>query len=451
MTTVVIGGGLAGLYLVSELSKRGDVVCLEASDRCGGRIRSVYDDKDVLLYESGPWRVPETHRRARRLFRRHGVPLGPLRTPTLPKVTMPSVVAGLSVWDVNALRSGSPHEADRRDLATGYADQTHCASGSAPYTTGATRYFVAPDGFSSLVETMARDHDVRYDHRVVDVHSEADGTYVLTVVRRDGHNSFTTTRMTASVLFVCVPPDACRDWDIFRKHATSVMCAVEPGELHHIYVKHRMPRCVHHREPASLLSQSVSSEYDNDWFQASYSGGRVARMWHNLSLSYPRVFTTRLAMEVSKLWKRRVSAEETRSHFWNVAFHHWRPVPNFDVQRAVRAAVCPSPHHLPNVYIAGEAFSSHQAWMEGALETAELALNAHLSQRGSLVPPSSIKGGPHVYVEGHLLHVKEWAKVHPGGEHALRNHHGEDVTDLMKHIHHSPHAWAVVHSLKRPL
>jgi hypothetical protein len=53
-----------------------------------------------------------------------------------------------------------------------------------------------------------------------------------------------------------------------------------------------------------------------------------------------------------------------------------------------------------------------------------------------------------VRVEGHRVAVGDWAKVHPGGAAAIRNHLGEEVSSLMKHMGHSAHAWAVVHSLK---
>lgn len=429
-------------------------------------MRSVYDETDGrLLYEAGPWRIPENHTRVLGLFREHSIPLGPLRTPTLSKSEMPTPVPGLTVWDVNALRHG-PSKADEMDLRTGYADQTHCASGSAPYTTTASRYCIAHDGFSALVSALQKEQDVRLGHRVVDVTcSDGDGTmvqgtnpYAVRVRRRLGHNSFEDITLYATKLVVCVPPGACRDWTIFAASARSVMNAVEEGELHHIYARRRVPSFRHYRSWKSLLGQSISSQYENEWFQASYSGGRVARLWHNLRLSDPDRFRRRLSEEVSRLWGRRVDVtndHDVRCHFWETAFHHWRAVPGFDLAHAVRSAVRPSPHLLPNVYLAGEAFSSHQAWMEGALETAEMAREALLSdEEATLWRVVSRDGGGNdpsrlaVRVEGHVLDVTEWAKVHPGSEAALRNHNGEDVTDLMHHIGHSPHAWAVVHSLK---
>lgn len=457
-TTIVVGAGLSGLWLTSELERMGATrpVCLEASNACGGRIRSVFSRQEgekKLLYEAGPWRIPETHTRVLRLFRAHSISLGPLRTPTLPHNRIPAVTPGLSMWDVNALEHG-PVAADRADLETGYADQTHCASGSAPYTTHALRYFVAHKGFSALVDSLQAGLDVRLDHRVVDVTSEGQG-YKVHILSRTGHNTFQRVDMHADALFVCVPPAVCRTWAIFDAHAKSVMSAVEQGPLHHIYMRAPMTCCTHHRHADSLVGQTISTQYDNEWFQASYSGGRIARLWHHLALSQPTRFRERLCAEVSRIWKRRVRGEEVQiqSHFWQAAFHFWKPVPQFELARAVRAAVRPSPHMLPHVFLAGEAFSSFQAWMEGALETAELALAAYradlLHDHDDDGKEDPLRGAGIVFVEGYPIDTTIWAKVHPGGAMALKAHEGEDVTHLMRHIQHSAHAWAVVHSLKR--
>lgn len=446
---LVVGAGLAGLVLARALSRRGhSVAVLEASPRPGGRIRTVYEDDARIAYESGPWRVPETHARVRALFEEMGVALAPMETPPLKHpAAATAVMPGLTTWDVHALAARNPLVADERDLGTGYADETHSASGSAPYQAAeATTFFVAPGGFSRLVARLAEDLRVSFDHRVVDVTRTPEGTYQVTVSVRTGHNDFRQTTKTCNTLFVCVPPRAFRAWTILRKHARSVACAVEEGALHHVYVASpEAPRGVHQQHP--LLGQVVSSQYaHSDWFQASYSGGRLARFWHHLRMASPSEYWATLRDELRRSMGLAVSSEaRERSHYWPAAYHVWRPVVGFDLARAVLAAVKPNPERLPGVYVAGEAFSSHQAWMEGALETAELAL---ASFDGRISPRCAVPTDEWVRVEGHFVDVREWMGRHPGGVGPLQNHLGEDVTDLMSHVGHSDHAWATVHSLK---
>ena len=109
------------------------------------------------------------------------------------------------------------------------------------------------------------------------------------------------------------------------------------------------------------------------------------------------------------------------------------------------AAVRVNPQWLPNVFLAGEAWSSQQAWIEGALETAEHAVHAFLIP---YVPHSPRNSHPWMIVDGWVVDVEPWIDSHPGGANAIRAHLREDVTELMHHIGHSDTAWATAHALK---
>lgn len=444
---------MAGLRVAQLLGPQTpEVILLEARSFPGGRVRSVYEKDGSLAYEAGPWRVGSSHERVRSLCKTFHVDLIPAPTPPLRKAKrVAPKTPGLSTWDVHALHSGSAAGADAADLETGYADQTHSASGSAPYevTRGST-FSVAPAGLQALVGQLAEaatqaGADLRWNHVVEDVQERTDGRYDVHVRIRDGHNSFRSQTLRCDDLFICVPPGSCRAWTALQNHARCVLSSVEPGELHHIYARGNdtVPRGMHVVKD-DLLGQTVSSQYAHSpWFQASYSGGRVARFWHNLFLAYPKIVPDILRSRLDK------NVKDFRSHFWPVAFHRWRPVPGFDLTSSVRKAVRANAVKLPRVYIAGEAFSSHQAWMEGSLETAELAVRAWVSDRQWVEPilPRKRKNLNVVLVEGRSIPVNEWMAVHPGGSAPLQNHLGEDVTELMRQMDHSDHAWAVAFSL----
>lgn len=435
---IIVGAGIAGLYLAKRLENEGTIV-LETRNMYGGRVRSEYDTSGRLLYEAGPWRVPENHHRTRALFAEYDITLRPLATPTVPHGPPSEKMAGMANWDVHALQGG-PDYADKLDRATGYADQSSSASGSSPYTTTSRQFFVAPKGFSHLIEELASNTDIRLQHRVVNV-TARNGIYVVECTVRTGHNSFVTRTFETTSLYVCVPPGACKNWTIFKTWAKSVMHSVVEGPLHHIYTNDKNHPKNRHTKTDDMLAQSISTQYENEWFQISYSGGRVARFWNNLKLSYPIIFAEKLKEYLFEKWQHKLADDaKIKSHFWPVALHQWVPVPLFDVERAMRKAIRPNPVHLPNVFLAGEAFSSHQAWMEGALETVDLLFEEEHED--------AFRSSNVVYVEGVPIDVSKWIERHPGGFFALKNHLDEDVTLLMKQIRHSPHAWAVVHSLK---
>jgi monoamine oxidase len=439
---VVVGGGLAGLHIARSLTNTGHTVhVFESRKTPGGRIHT----DDERQYEAGPWRVARTHLRVIRLLSEMGIVLLPVSTPTPAYGEGPEPVPGLSIWDVSALQTRDPLKADKVDLSTSYADETHAASGSAPYATNTKEYYYAPEGFSRLPERLADGLDMHYDHRVVDVTKQG-SKYEVTTSHRGKGNTFSTFVVKCKTLFVCVPPSACKEWTIFREHARSTMNAVMDGQLHHIYAEdERFPRNHHALHPHSLLSQTISSQFESsDYFQISYTGGRVANFWQHLKLQSPTTFFKLLKDELKRVMGFRLASNaDIRSHHWPVGYHAWRTVPDFDLQKSVNLSIEPSPRLLPNVYIAGEAFSSHQAWMEGALETADLALERFHNPK-----PLRALRETDTTVDGCVVNVTKWMHVHPGGKGAISNYKGQDLSGLLSHIGHSTHAWAVAHSLK---
>lgn len=440
MHIVIIGAGLAGLCCADALRREGHrPVVLEARPVVGGRVRSARDDRGRVIYEQGPWRIPEQHARVLALCRRLRIRLVPLRTPTVKPPEEPDAVPGLSIWDVHAASSQSVASADLHDLATGYAGQTRSASGSSPYTaTGSSNFFVAPEGFDQIAAALAQSVHPQLDVRVHDLVRE-DGAYTVHAVRRRGDH-FASFSLRADAVFVCVPPSQSARWRAMQAHARPVLDAVEPGCLNHIYARGSVG-AVHARTASGLLQQTIGDQYGCGWFQASYSAGRVAEFWFRLFL----IGRDAASELLSFLLGFRVS--QPRVHFWREAYHQWRPAPAFDLREAVAKAVQPHPIRLPQLYMCGEAFSSHQAWMEGALETAELATDAFLRRKRT---PRRSKRSDEICYDARIIDVSEFQKVHPGGARAIADHLSDaDIKPLMEHIGHSKVAHAAILHLQR--
>ena len=77
----IVGGGLAGLEVARRV--HGRAILYEASSRMGGRIQTILDPHGVVMYESGPWRVPHDHLRVRALFAEFHKQLIPMSTRAL--------------------------------------------------------------------------------------------------------------------------------------------------------------------------------------------------------------------------------------------------------------------------------------------------------------------------------------------------------------------------------
>lgn len=457
MYIVVVGAGLAGLRVAAALRTRGHrVKVLERAQRAGGRVRSVYDaSTKELEYEAGPWRVPSKHVRVRTLCSELGIALEPLRSPPPPLTSPPPSANGLSIWGTYALQARDPLLADAHDLDTGYADETRAASGTNPYMTDSDEFYVAPSGFTAIVHGMTSRLDgagccIDYETRVVNVRRK-NGRYHIEA-RRRSDDRYDSVFYRADVLVVCVPPAACREWDIMRAHARPVMSAIAPACLNHIYVREPSLRNVsfHTRDARSLLAQSIGDAYGSGWFQLSYSGGRVARLWYNLFLSHPLRYMQVLA---SEMWARvgghrPLQRTNVRMHFWEHAYHYWVPAPGFDLSRAVDFAREPHPFKLPNLYLAGEAYSAEQAWMEGALSTADAVVERILQTHRPTT--RAVDSSREVVLDGRILDVQAWMDVHPGGRRAIEAHMQDaDIDELFRHIHATDSAWAFALSMQR--
>ena len=70
----------------------------------------------------------------------------------------------------------------------------------------------------------------------------------------------------------------------------------------------------------------------------------------------------------------KIPITKIESFYWDQAIHYWKPKINFNLSEAIKHAVYPDPINLPNILIAGEAISGVQGWIEGALQTADMAV-----------------------------------------------------------------------------
>ena len=136
--------------------------------------------------------------------------------------------------------------------------------------------------------------------------------------------------------------------------------------------------------------------------QASYSAGRLAEFWHRLAVGDPARFQQLLG-------------PGAECCFWAEGVHRFRAAFGFPGHLAVaRACTHPNPKSLPHVLLVGEAWSAHQGWTEGALETVDWALDSLL--RG-VPPPEGPQEGPNFFhlEGGRCLDVSSWEARHPGG------------------------------------
>ena len=438
---VVIGGGIAGLKIASEIK---GCVLLERSYRLGGRIKTVKKDEKVL-YDAGPWRVHESHRRVLAhlsISKEHVIPFDP------PISKTGKEMKSMTLFDTIIYRKGL-NEALEKEKESGYFENFDTMGANYRHKKG--NYFRVPGGFQSLVDVLAKKCDpknLRMSHRVTDVErDDAKGKYIITCMVKKG-NSYSLKKYICRTLFICCPPRAARKWTICRAWLRAQLALVKSYPLNHIYVRGR-PAPKKHMITKNELSQIIPGNHSRDWFQASYTGGRLAQFWARLHIHDPKLFMKKLKRLLKAELGKDVSITDHRMHFWKHAVHMWNPGFKADVKEWVERCLVPHPIKLPNLFWAGEAFSSYQGWVEGALETSEKVLSKYRRATKDVGKYTiAFDKKKHLILDGRVLNPTKWKHVHPGSRKAIEAHIGEDISALFRHIDHSDDAWTHAFSIQ---
>jgi predicted NAD/FAD-dependent oxidoreductase len=140
---------------------------------------------------------------------------------------------------------------------------------------------------------------------------------------------------------------------------------------------------------------------------------------------------------------------------WTVGAGYWKP--HFD--RKIIMPKIIKPLKNDDIFICGENYSTHQAWVEGALETSNMVLDKLLTKKSTKkstkknpmvggkineytleeVAKHNTKKDAWITINGIVADITKWIPNHPGGDIIMRGV-GKDATNLFKQIGHSNNA-----------
>jgi hypothetical protein len=389
--TVIVGGGLAGLTVALELARRtqrGDSVCLlEREPVVGGRALT-YREQD-LQYEIGAGRNYKDHVRVNELVKRYNLKTFPITSesefqdapnPFLNMMTPilriletlpPNELANHTLHELipdtfNPLLSMYPYTSELRVLR---ADKALDAFRKEMGSTGAQDYYGLAEGIQTLAIRMKQDaHEqgaiIQTDFTVENVKRVRDELFEVTGNRQ--------TIQAKRVVFA-TDLDALRNFPIlkgspFLQHIQSApllrIYAVYPPNTDGTVWFTGKPK----RVTKGKLRYVIPINPKSGLIMISYTDGKDTEFWRNLEGD---ALLSVLAKEVVEEFPDLTIPEPTfvKKHFWNSGCAYWLPG-DYDVDEASLAAHNPS----KNVYVCGESISLNQAWLEGALESAEKLL-----------------------------------------------------------------------------
>jgi monoamine oxidase len=385
MHTIVVGGGIAGLTVALALANKGDrVTLLEKDERLGGRIvTSKYG------YEIGAGRLHNTHNRICQLVTHYGLKTFPISTRSgwRPLGSNTETNRFNETWaaitkQLRRLPASELSAKPLRDLASAtFGPHTSALLTQFPYRAEteilradlALRSFddemgthngfnVVAGGLQGVIKGLAADARkagvrIRTETPVKDVKQGQ-------VILQSGKT------LEADRIVLALPISALRSFSALC--GLPLLHHLEMSPLTRIYAQYPVKPCWFAGEPHTVsnspLRYIIPISEEKGIIMISYTEGRDTVHFRGLQGA---ALTEAIQYEVRRLYPDREIPEPlwVRSYEWTDGCSYWKPGA-YDPFEASKEALEP----IPGIHLCGESFSTRQAWIEGALEHAELLL-----------------------------------------------------------------------------
>jgi monoamine oxidase len=405
MQTIIVGAGLAGLSTADGLLRSGypgnQIRILEQYRSIGGRV--VSGTKDGSTYEIGAGRIHAHHDRVHRLLRRFGLSkkLRSIDAPvfwndrntiqpnafldtwqayrSLFQTLPPHVLANSTLHDI-ALRTLGEHNTHALFDMLSYRSEIELLRADLALESDiflSSGYTHLEGGLSQLIhrlELHLRSKGVRFQTNTTVSNVSRKGTTYLVKTNQ--------TTEYADRVVLALHVKALRSFAIFRDF--TLFDHVQMAPLTRIYAQFPHPWLVPHTVSNSHLRDTIPIDPQKGIVMISYTDGRDTTVWKGLR---GRRLQRAIATEMNKVFPDLETAPTwIQSYEWKDGCSYWIPG-NYDPVDIRQRVLRPLPDY-PELYICNESFSLKQAWMEGALEHAEMLVSLLTSPRTKSVYPA---------------------------------------------------------------
>ena len=521
MTYIIVGGGIAGLYTAYKIYQKkpkAKIIILEASPRFGGRIETNY--KQGLHFEAGAGRFNNKHKMLHALL----VELDLIKYKmAITKSSEIIILPHSKTFDTYATEFPSFDSIIKRiyievnkqklsntvlistnllDLATKLLPQFPEISkymvDTYPYYSELKwlnaksaldvfinefneeiQYYILSKGLTEVIKNIIqsfRKHNCRLytSTACTDIkYDDATNQYIVYTTNKG------ILELRCNTLVLACNKVALEQFSLL-KPIKPLFDSVTVQPLYRIYA--RYPKNDDGNYWFSDIKKTVTNlkikyviPYDmkNGLVMISYTDSKYANYWLNLRLKSEDAFMTELNRELGKLYPNiNIPAPLWMSHhYWANAAAYWRV--GYDANNIIPKII--QPFNGKSLYICGENYSNHQAWIEGALETANLVLDKlevdeHKklnktkklqTNKSELIAMKKINGGSvksytfaevakHnkksdalIIIHNKVYDITKWIPNHPGGDIIMKGV-GKDATSMFESIGHSSHAHLIL-------
>ena len=478
---IIIGAGISGLYAAYKLAKSTEspsVLILEQKPRIGGRIKTITvttDDKEEepIRYDAGAVRISSHHKRTLELIdtlnldeslQAHDLPTRyyiQSKSSTTTK-ELDSIMKQADNLPAHKLRPisfaslastfANSEDAERAREQLGYDVLGLNMNGQtllANYNNYKGSYAVLRDGLSSICHKLSSiigEKQIHTSQRVNRIlwNSQSKTFTIHTLQGR---------RYSCPEVIVALPPRALLQipllesyYPLFRSVSMNNYMRV-----YAIYPKHPTTGKVWFHKYGKVVTdlpirQVIPMNPETGLIQIAYCDGEKAKVLNQQNslgnlYSFIEPFLQQLFPKATI-----PKPDYYRGHYWAEGTHYWKPhVNSTQIQKQIRR-----PNQAMPLYICGEAFSRHQAWIEGALESAESIVDyrRQLQHKSIYLEPSytlaevakhNTRKDAWVIYHDVVYDITKWIPRHPGLDTILAGL-GTDITYLFDTVGHSVQA-----------
>ncbi len=405
----IIGGGITGLILAHELTNKGyTVIVLEKSYRLGGRLHTIHD-KDIQ-YEAGAGRINENHVRTLEYIDKFGLTLGELSlgknysntqtgfiekdithkyikriihySSTLPKdklkkltfFQLSQIVLGIN--NTNKLVNTFGYNAEFENLNA--YDGLEMFKNDFNYK---TKYYYLKEGFTELINRITNSlkntkKALVYTEHLVKTIKYNKKYMQLTVEDIYGNTKYFRTDAVVST----VPKNdliKLYNWDLYQQ---SLLDSVESVPLNRVYGRFPSPKGVSWFSDISRtttdnpIRQFIPINPSKGLAKVAYSDSDYAKYWKEYADKGENELRDEILRNLNVVFPNIPKIPKPKwvhNYFWDTGVHMWKSGINSNKLRPKIQKILGK--DIP-FFIAGEAYSNNQCWVEGCINSIDQVL-----------------------------------------------------------------------------
>jgi len=405
---IIIGGGITGLSIAYRfIDSYKNILLIESTNKLGGRIKTIDDKKNELIYEAGAARISENHTKTLNLIEELELDEELIELPKdinyiidnkkkddIILKLINDVITNCNKNDENTENANYVDNTEKKNEiedinffqlcidTIGY-DKAELLKNMFGYDAEFmkmnakaalnlftedfgrdTTYYCLKNGLGQLINKMEKLINrekyitIKKKEKLLEINN--DNTIITDIDTYTYEN-----------LILTIPHKELKQISILNE--LDILNAVEEVPLLRIYAKYPLDddgniwfKNIKRTITNNYIRHIIPIDYEKGLIMISYVDSEYADMWNDSVISNNKQVIDRLHKEIKNLFKiEPPEPEYIKYYYWSNGLHVWKP--GYDPDKLYNQILKPFDNEL--LFICGESYSMKQGWIEGSLET----------------------------------------------------------------------------------